>query len=148
MRSVFDVQERAHLQRRIDGLQPNASRRWGQMSAHQAVCHLTDAVESAFKPAPTVSASGPLTWRPIRWLILNVLPWPKGKLQSPPDLLQTQPTDWRADIERLKVGLERVGSRGPDGEWPASDVFGELTGRHWGALLWTHLDHHLKQFGV
>jgi hypothetical protein len=27
-------------------------------------------------------------------------------------------------------------------------VFGPLTGADWGALLRTHIDHHLKQFGV
>jgi hypothetical protein len=148
MRTIFSSAERARLFSRIDQLTPDTPRRWGRMTVRQMVCHLTDAVESAFRPSPPERASGPLTWAPLKWLVINVLPWPKGKLESPPDLLLTQPTSWESDVRRLKHGLERVAARDPEAEWPSSDVFGELTGREWGSLLRTHLNHHLKQFGV
>jgi hypothetical protein len=118
------------------------------MNAHQMICHLRDAIESGFGDATATPATGALTRFPMKWLVINVLPWPKGKLQSPPDLLVTQPTDWETDIAALRSALERAAAKGPNAEWPASDLFGQMTGRDWGALIRTHMNHHLKQFGV
>jgi hypothetical protein len=148
MRSIFDALERRRLLARLDTLTPETPARWGRMTAHRMVCHLIDAVESSDGPSPQTPASGPLTYAPVKWLVIHLLPWPKAKLESPPELLVTQPTTWSADVARLRDVLERVGARGPVGTWPASDVFGRLSGQEWGALLRTHLDHHLRQFGA
>lgn len=118
------------------------------MTVHQMICHLRDALESGFSDSHPTPATGALTRFPLKWLVIYVLPWPKGKLQSPPDLLVTKPTDWEADIAALRSALERFAAKSPDAEWPASDVFGQLTGKDWGALLRTHMNHHLTQFGV
>lgn len=148
MRSIFRDKERRALHRRVDALRPDSRALWGRMNAQQMICHLKDAIESGFGASPATPATGPLTRFPIKWLVINVLPWPKGKLQSPPDLLVTAPSDWDADIAALRSALERAAAKGPDAAWPASDVFGHLSGREWGALLRTHMDHHLRQFGV
>jgi hypothetical protein len=148
MRSIFNAHERRRLHQRLDRLTPDTPARWGRMTAPRMVCHLIDAIESSDAPSPAVAATGLLTRVPFKQLVIYVLPWPKGKLQSPPELLVTQPSDWAADLARLRAALERVGARGPGGTWPASDVFGALSGRDWGALLRTHINHHLRQFGV
>jgi hypothetical protein len=148
MRSLFDDTERRRLLRRLDTLSPDTPARWGRMTAHRMVCHLIDAVESSGAPSPAHPGTGPLARMPLKWLVIHVLPWPKGKLQSPPDLLVTTPGAWEADLTRLRTSIERVAARGPGGAWPASDVFGPLSGREWGALLRTHIDHHLRQFGA
>lgn len=147
MRSIFDSSERKRLLQRLDALTPDAPARWGGMSAHQMICHLTDALTSSAAASPE-PGTGVLARFPFKQLVIYILPWPKGKLQSPPDLLATQPSDWAGDLRQLRTQLERVGQRGPAGTWPASEVFGHLSGRQWGALLRTHIDHHLKQFGV
>jgi hypothetical protein len=147
MRSIFDPREQQRLHARLATLAPDTTPRWGRMSAHRMVCHLTDALESSAAPSPA-PGTGPLSRFPIRQLVIRVLPWPKGKLESPPDLLVTQPGDWDADLAALHASLDRVAARDPRGAWPASEVFGALSGREWGALLRTHLDHHLRQFGA
>lgn len=148
MRSIFDERERHRLLRRLGNLRPDTPARWGQMNAHRMVCHLHDAIESGFAESPASRASGPLSWFPLNWLVIHVLPWPKGKLQSPPDLLQTTPGRWNEDMAALCASLERAVAKGPHADWPASDVFGPLSGADWGALLRTHIDHHLRQFGL
>lgn len=148
MRNIFDESERSRLHRRIDALQPTSRARWGRMNAHQMICHLKDAAESGFGPSPAEPATGILSRFPIKQLVIYVLPWPKGKLQSPPELLATKPGDWSADLVALRTALDRAAGKGPDAAWPASDVFGRLSGEEWGALLRTHFDHHLRQFGV
>lgn len=148
MRSIFSDSERRSLHHRLDQLHPDSPARWGGMNAHRMICHLRDAVESGFSTAPVEPGTGALARNPLKWLVLNVLPWPKGKLQSPPDLLVSQPAEWSSDMEALRAALERAVVRGPGAEWPASEVFGVLSGREWGVLLRTHIDHHLRQFGV
>jgi len=149
MRTIFDDTERARLLRRLDALGPDSRPRWGRMNASQMICHLTDAVESSFAASPHTPAAGPLTWPPLKQLIIYVLPWPRGKLQSPPDLLVTKPSTWTQDTARFRQAVERVAARGPsDRAWPASDVFGPLSRHDWGALLRTHINHHFRQFGV
>ena len=148
MRTLFDDRERAALHRRIDALVPDAPRRWGRMSAHQAVCHLTDAIESAFDADDEVPGTGLLARQPLKWLVLAVLPWPKGTMESPPRLLRRHPSTWDADVAALHDAIDRLAARDAGASWPASDVFGRLSRGEWGQLLRTHLDHHLRQFGV
>ncbi len=147
MRSIFDAKERARLHQRIATLTETSPARWGRMTALQMTCHLYDALISSEGPSPP-PGSALLSRFPVKQLVIYILPWPKGKLQSPPDLLATKPGVWFEDLQRLHQALDRVGARGTQGSWPASEVFGPLTGADWGALLRTHIDHHLKQFGV
>lgn len=148
MRTIFDPSEQQRILDRLAKLTPDTPRRWGRMSAPEMLCHLTDAITSSEAPSPPHRASGPLTWPPIKQLVIYVLPWPRGKLESPPDLLVSRPTAWDADVGRFRQALGAMAARGPAGMWPASDVFGPLTGRDWGALIRTHINHHFTQFGV
>ena len=148
MASLFDDRARAALHRRIDRLTPESARRWGRMSVQQMVCHLTDSVESAYDADTEPPGTGALSRQPLKWLVLNVLPWPRGKMQSPERLTRRKPTTWAADVAALHAMMDRLATRDPAGPWPASEVFGTLSRREWGALLHTHINHHLKQFGV
>jgi hypothetical protein len=148
MPSLFDARRRAALHRRIDRLTPDAAPRWGRMAAPQMVCHLTDSVESAFDADTEPPGTGALARQPLKWLVLNVLPWPRGKMQSPARLTRRQPSGWHEDVAELHAMMDRLAARDAGASWPASEVFGALSRREWGALLHTHIDHHLKQFGV
>src|SRR5207245_1953263 len=78
----------------------------------------------------------------------TAVPWPKGKVRSPPEFLATRATTWQADVRRLRDLIARFADRGPAAAWPASRVFGHTSGRSWGVMLYKHLDHHLRQFGA
>ena len=118
------------------------------MTVQEMVCHLTDAVESAWDPDTEPPGTGPLSRQPLRWLVLHVLPWPRAKMQSPERLRRRRPTTWDADVAALHAMIDRLAERDPAEHWPSSEVFGPLTRREWGALLHAHLNHHLRQFGV
>ncbi len=92
--------------------------------------------------------SGPFSRLPMNWLVIHVLPWPKGKGKSPREFLATRPTTWASDVNALRDLVERFSARGPNAPWPPSRVFGRISGQSWGVLQHKHLDHHLRQFGV
>jgi hypothetical protein len=112
------------------------------------VSHLIAAFQGAVGPEPLSSPKGPMTRDPLRWLVINVLPWPEGKAQSPPELLARQPGAWSDDLDMLRALVNQVGERPIGSQWPVSPAFGKLNGRGWGVLLSKHMDHHLRQFGV
>jgi hypothetical protein len=148
MPTVLDAAAREALLRRLATLTPETPPRWGRLTAPRMLCHLVDSVESAFDAPSEPPGTGPLSRQPLKWLVLHVLPWPRGRMVSPARLTQRQPTSWAQDVAALRHALERVATRGTDAPWPPSEVFGHLSRAEWGALLGTHIDHHLRQFGA
>lgn len=148
MATIFDPQACNSLLQRVSMLTADRPAQWGRMTAPQMICHLTASLPtSADGPQATASPSA-LSRFPFNWIVIHLLPWPKGKVESPPEFLLLAPTNWDADLARLCAALEGVAARGPGGAWPSSPVFGRIGGRTWGALLGKHFDHHLRQFGV
>ena len=51
--------------------------------------------------------------------------------------------------KNLVALVQRFGHAGPSGiSKEPHPFFGHMTTQEWEALMWKHLDHHLKQFGV
>jgi hypothetical protein len=81
-------------------------------------------------------------------LFVHLLPWPKGRLPTLPEMQSTRPGDWERDIVAAEELLVRAADRGADAEWPEHAAFGRLSGKEWGWLTYKHTDHHLRQFGA
>jgi hypothetical protein len=148
MPSLFDPQVRTAILERLSHLTPERKPGWGRFTANEMVCHVGCGLRQGLGELETGPPSGPLARFPLNWLMIHVLPWPKGKGQSPPAFLATRPTTWAADVGRLGDLIERFAVRGPRAAWPASLVFGRISGNSWGVLQHKHLDYHLRQFGV
>ena len=148
MPSLFDAKTRDSILERIDGLAPDRGPRWGRFSAAEMVCHVSCGLRQGLGELEAGPPTGPLASAPLNWLMIHVLPWPKGKGRSPPEFLATRPTTWQADVTRLRDLIRRFSARSPTAQWPASRVFGKISGRSWGVLQHKHLDYHLSQFGV
>ena len=148
MPSIFNRNERESLKHRIGKLQTGAQRQWGRMNVQQMVCHLADQLRITLGEIPVKSASSPLSNAIIKRLVIDVLPWPKGRIQGPPEAFITSPGEWHRDIAVLLELLERFGSSASTKEWPPHPMFGQLSGPLWSRLTYRHFNHHLKQFGV
>ena len=146
--SIFDANTRDAVLERINRLSPDRKPLWGRFTASEMVCHASCQLRQGLRELQTALPSGPLSHAPTNWLLIHVLPWPKGKAQSPPEFLATRATTWKVDVNRLRDLVRRFSDRGPKGDWPPSRVFGRISGRSWGVLAHKHLDHHLRQFGV
>ena len=148
MGSLFEQADREAMLGRIGRLRPDHKPEWGRFTAPEMVCHVSSGLRQGLGELESGPPSGPLSHAPINWLVIHVVPWPKGKAQSPPEFLTTRPTTWEADVDRLRDLIRRFAARGPNAAWPPSRVFGRISGRSWGVLQHKHLDHHLRQFGV
>ena len=148
MPSLFDPRVRSEVLDRISRLTPERKPDWGRFTAPEMVCHVSCDLRQALGELDAGPPSGPLTRFPLNLLAIHVIRWAKGKGKSPPEFLATRPQAWSADVDRLRDLIERFAKRGPDAVWPASRVFGRISGRSWGVMEHKHLDHHLRQFGV
>ena len=148
MRSLFDPQSRAAILDRISHLTSESKPVWGRFTAPEMVCHVSCDLRQALGELDAGPPSGRVAWFPINWLAIHVVPWPKGMGKSPPEFLAERPTTWTADVARLRDLVERFAARGVAAVWPASRVFGRISGVSWGVMEYKHLDHHLRQFGV
>lgn len=82
-----------------------------------------------------------------RWLFIYVLPMPKG-VPTARELIARVPETWDADIARLRAMIEGIRPPGPSDPIGDHPLFGTMSARDWGVLMWKHTDHHLRQFGV
>lgn len=149
MQSLLDQSFRDEIVARINRLSPDAQRRWGTMSVGQMLCHVSDQLRFAVGDLqPNPEATGPLTWRPVQWFGIVVAPWPKGKIQTSPQLLQTSPADLERDRAALQSLIERFVDRAHEGPLGPHPMFGYLPTGLWTRLAGRHLDYHLRQFGL
>ncbi len=147
MRSMFDTACRSELLGRLRRMSPQARARWGRMTAPQMVMHLSDQMRHTLGDRPCERRPSRLSWPIVRWLAIHWLPWPKGRIQGPPEAFSTPPSHWEADLASLEALVERFGASQQVKDWPEHALFGTMSVRDWGVFCYRHFDHHLRQFG-
>lgn len=141
----------AEVLRRLQAVGPDSARRWGTMTAHQMVCHVSDAFRMGMGQMAVRPASGLFQRTVVKWVALHVsIPWPAG-LRTRPEIDQlvagTRPAGFASDVQALE-GLVRDVTAQPRGfEWQRHPIFGPLSDADWMRWGYLHMDHHLRQFG-
>ena len=150
MKNLFDKAIADQLKQRLDRLQIDSERQWGKMSAAEALAHCASGLEMAMGEI-----------RPPRALIGRLL----GSLIKPrvvgsdEELRRNSPTirellvrgEHNLDAERARLWalIDRFVSGAPSVcTAHPHPFFGSLTPAEWAVLMYKHLDHHLRQFGV
>ena len=109
--TLLHPQARAEILRRIEALTARSERRWGRMTPHQMVCHLSDACRAALgeRRVPVIGTLWERTV--IRCLAIHTnVKWPRG-VRTVPEADQeiggTRPTDFARDVDELRVLIQR-----------------------------------------
>jgi hypothetical protein len=151
MKTMARPQDKAQIMRRLKTLRPECTRKWGRMSAHQMVCHLSDSFRLVTHQKTASRASGLVQTTLLKWIALYVpLRWPPGVTTRPEvdqELGGTKPGDFVADVIELEALLETVTTLAKDYAWPAHPIFGRMSAADWMRWAYLHVDHHLRQFG-
>jgi len=147
MKSIWNPTDQRSLQDRVRRLTPGHTARWGRFTAPQVVAHLCDSLRMASNDLPVRSKRLPIRYPPLKQLIIYLLPFPKSA-PTAPELLVRTPGDFAKDCAELNGRLDDVVRRGPAGLAREHPAFGTMNGRRWGVLIYRHMDHHLRQFGV
>jgi hypothetical protein len=150
MKNLFDAVRVEEVKQRIARLQPGSERQWGKMNAPQAVAHCSGGLELALGDM-----------RPPRVLLGRIMgPIIKPKVFGNDEpLRRNTPTveglvirderNLAKERTRLYGMIDRFAAAGPKGcTAHPHTFFGPLTPEQWAILMYKHLDHHLRQFGV
>lgn len=147
MRTLFNPADRDAILQRLDSLTPRHAPQWGGMNAPQMIRHVSTGLRLGLEEKAPRHASGLTAHAPFNWLVIHVIPWPKG-VKTAPELLAEKPGEWDADIQNLRTLITEFSRQEHRPSWPENIIFGRISGKSWGALMHRHLDHHLTQFGV
>ena len=151
MKSLLEAACVQEIKRRLAALSPGHERHWGKMNPAQMLAHCSLSLEMA---------AGEI--RPPRALMGRVL----GPVIKPMALRDDEPMrrnsptmkelivigedrDFETERRRLNGLIDRFAAAGAAGctSHPHA-FFGALTADEWAVLMYKHLDHHLRQFGV
>jgi hypothetical protein len=147
MKSIFNGPDHRSLHDRVQRLQPDRKPHWGTMSAPQMVAHLCDSLRMASGELEVAPKKVPLRYSPLKELVLYVLPIPRG-VPTSPELIRRKPREWTEEVADLREQLNGIVQRGGEALSPEHPAFGRLSAKQWGVLIYRHMDHHLRQFGV
>ena len=138
--------DREAMLRRLERLTPQHQRRWGKMTVHQMLCHISDQMRVALGDLPTKPYGPVFSGQLVRWYAIHTpLPWPRGKVPTAREMLTAKPVTWDGDVRLCADLIRRFATERANAVHPR---FGRLTPREWGILAAKHLNHHFTQFGV
>jgi hypothetical protein len=150
MKSLFDAGTATDINNRIARLEPGSERQWGKMNAAQAMAHCATALEWAvgdsFEPRMFVGRIlGPLAKSKV---LKDDAPM-RRNTPTAKSLVVANERDLGKERQRVCALIDRFSEGGPQGcTRRAHTFFGSLTPEEWARLMYKHLDHHLRQFGV
>ena len=147
MKSFHDLKARQALLSRIDRLTPQSKGLFGSMRVDQMLRHLNSAMEMTLGRYKVEKQPSKLP-RPLFKFLVMVMPWPKAKAQTAPELVAADTYEFENERTKLKALVNEAANRSPDGHWVDHPAFGPMNGFESSKLQYKHIDHHLKQFGV
>jgi hypothetical protein len=150
IRTLFDAAAVDEIKRRAALLQPDSERQWGRMNAAQAVAHCSAGLEWAVGDRiPPRMFLGRIIGQFVKPLVLRNDEPMRRNSPTAEDLIVQDERDLELERERMCGLIDRFAAAGSEGctSHPHS-FFGRLTPDEWAILMYKHLDHHLRQFGV
>jgi hypothetical protein len=153
MHNLFDPDLAENITQRIMRLQPESKRQWGNMTLPQTLAHCTSGMQMAMGTLNPKRVSFPAN---VLGLMIKPLVFGNDKPMrrnspSSPELFTANHGQSDFDRERVKL-LAMISSFASKGEAGCSrhphPFFGPLKPQQWAILMYKHVDHHLRQFGV
>ena len=131
MKNLFEPTLVEDVKRRIMRLHPESERRWGKMPLAVVLAHCTSGLQMAMGTGDD---------KPIR-----------RNSPSAPELFKADSIQCEFERERMQL-IKAIESFVSTGAVCCSQhphpFFGPLKPQQWAILMYKHVDHHLRQFGV
>jgi len=150
VKNLFEASRLEEVKERLAQLRPDSERLWGRMNPAQALAHCSASMGMAVgEIAPPRILIGRLLG-PLakRSLIVNGEPMRRNSMTEKSCVVADE-RDFAMERQRLLDSMNRFAAGGPAicTKHPHF-FFGPLAPVEWAALMYQHLDHHLRQFGV
>lgn len=150
MNTLFDVDRVENVKQRLDALRPDSPRQWGSMSAPQMLAHCAIGIETALGDhRPPRMFVGRIMGGFVKSRVFaNDAPFHRNS-PTAPFMVITDEREFESERTRLRTLIDRFAAGGPaECTSHPHTFFGRLTPDEWGVLMYKHIDHHFRQFGV
>ena len=153
MKSIYNPDNYNEIISRIHKLSPDSHRLWGTMSVDQMICHITDQMRLAIDEKTAKYPFNPVVQVLGKLMFVYGFRFPKNfmtvrEIKQSPEGDGTKPNNFKQDFESLIHVLNEFISKDKSYSFSTHPAFGKLSRNEWGIMVYKHLDHHLKQFGV
>jgi hypothetical protein len=121
------------------------------MNATEMLSHCSTAVKMALGDVPVKVLFSPWKAGIARLLFVDLFPFPKNSPTAPelhPRKKMKTSESFLAAREELIQQLRRMNAATPDHDFAPHPLFRKMSRDQYGKLIYKHLDHHLRQFGV
>ena len=148
MKNLFEAATVEEVKGRLAQLKPDSERVWGKMNPGQALAHCSAAMEMAMgvKKPPRIFIGRLLGRFAKKSMIAKEKPMPRN-VGTDKSLVVSDERDFGVERQRLSEFIDRFAAGGPGAcTRHPHFFFGPLTPVEWAALMYQHLDHHLRQF--
>ena len=149
-RNLFQAGRADEIKERLRQMRPDSARQWGKMSPTQMLAHCSAGLEmAAGEIRPRRALIGRVIGRTVKRVALRDEEPMRRNSPTAKELVIVGEMDFEAERKRLSGLVDRFAAAGPSGctDHPHA-FFGPLTPDEWSILMYKHLDHHLRQFGV
>jgi hypothetical protein len=148
--NIYHSETTTEFIRRINSLTGNETPLWGKMNVGQMLSHCCVPYQQILgenRDRPPLIMRVLMQWF-FRNSMTNAKPYQKN-LPTGPTFVRTGYHDIHEERIRLISYIERVSQLGPEklADTPSLSL-GKLSSEEWSNMLYKHLDHHLRQFGV
>ena len=153
MKNLFEPTLVEDVKRRIMGLHPESERRWGKMPLALVLAHCTSGLQMAMGTINPKRAPFPanVIGRLIKPLVFGDDKPIRRNSPSSPELFTADSIQCEFERERMQL-IKAIDSFVSTGAACCSQhphpFFGPLKPQQWAILMYKHVDHHLRQFGV
>ena len=147
MKSIYNTNDNSELVQRINQLNPDTKAHWGKMSVDQMLKHTTVVVDVALgKQELKINFLMKLVGKMMKNKVFNS----KFKKNSPtaPEFIFKDTYDFENTKNELIKNIQLLQDGHNTIKVMNHPFWGEMTYEDWDKLMYKHVDHHLKQFGV
>ncbi len=151
--SIYNSKDFKKIIYRINGLTPGSQRQWGKMSVNEMICHITDQMRLAIAEKKTEFPYNYFVQLFAKLMFVYGFKFPRNlktvrEMKQSPKGDGTKPTNFNQDFKSLMEVLNEFASKDRSFTFSPRPAFGKMNRKEWGIIVYKHLDHHLRQFGV
>ena len=149
-KNLLDPQVKEEVLSRINKLNKDTKSEWGKMNLNQMLFHTAAGLRIGYGEIKTAPRGNWMVKQLMRFVIFKTdMPTPKEKAETFPEIntvsLGINPADFEEERKKLFELVKKFPAKDLQ---PTSGLLGKMSKDNWSRLHYTHLDHHLKQFGV
>ena len=146
--NLFEPAATQEILTRMHEVKATTPPNWGKMNAAQMMAHCQAPFKAYFGEIKTRRGlMGILFGKMAKKKLFSDKPWPKG-LPTDKKFIVKDEREFATEKEKLVGYINHFTKEGYTLTTFVHPFFGKMSSQEWAVLVYRHLDHHLRQFGV